>query len=61
MPVAVIENATGKAMRVLRAPIAELGDLVARERVKSPALIIVGEVASDADNKLHTLTLEYVQ
>ncbi|MCB2048911.1 MAG: uroporphyrinogen-III C-methyltransferase [Novosphingobium sp.] len=61
MPVAVIENATSKAMRLLRAPIAQLGELVNRERVKSPALIIVGEVASDAEDELHALAMEYAQ
>ena len=61
MPVAVIENATSKAMRVLRAPIAGLADVIERERVKSPALIIVGEVASDADHELRTLALEFAE
>ena len=45
LPVAVIERATLPGMRVLRGPLAALPDLVARERVASPALIIVGEVA----------------
>ena len=61
MSVAVIENATSKAMRVLRAPIAGLADVIERERVKSPALIIVGEVASDADHELRTLALEFAE
>jgi uroporphyrin-III C-methyltransferase len=46
MPVAVIENASRPAMRVLRAPLAGLGALVASERVKSPAVIVVGTVAA---------------
>ncbi|QGN53570.1 uroporphyrinogen-III C-methyltransferase [Novosphingobium sp. Gsoil 351] len=46
MPVAVIENASRAEMRVLRAPLSGLGDLVAAERVKSPALIVVGMVAA---------------
>jgi uroporphyrin-III C-methyltransferase len=46
MPVAVIENASRPAMRVLRASLAGLGELVASQRVKSPALIIVGMVAA---------------
>jgi uroporphyrin-III C-methyltransferase len=61
MPVAVIENATSPAMRVLRGPIAGLADLVARERVKSPALIIVGEVAGEAEPELRALALEYAE
>lgn len=61
MPVAVIENATARNMRVLRGPIAGLADLVAREKVKSPALIIVGEVAGEAEQELRTLALEFAQ
>ncbi len=45
LPVAVIERATLPGMRVLRGPLAALPELIARERVASPALIIVGEVA----------------
>jgi uroporphyrin-III C-methyltransferase len=60
MPVAVIENATRRDMRVLRSPLAGLADIVARERVKSPALIIVGEVAAEtgAEQALRALALE---
>ncbi len=45
-PVAVIERATLPDMRVLRSLLADLGGMVARAAVKSPALIIVGDVAS---------------
>ena len=61
MPVAVIENATSREMRVLRAPVAGLADLVARERVKSPALIVVGEVAGETEPELRALALEFAQ
>lgn len=44
-PVAVIERATLPEMRVLRGLLADLGGLVGREAVVSPALIIVGDVA----------------
>ncbi len=44
MPVAVIENAARPTMRVLRGVLAGLGALVAEEKVKSPALIVIGEV-----------------
>ncbi len=47
MPVAVIENAARPEMRVLRGALAALPDLVARERVKSPALIIIGDVTAE--------------
>ena len=46
MPVAVIENAARPEMRVFRAPLAGLPDLVSREGVRSPALIVIGEVAA---------------
>lgn len=46
MPVAVIENAARPQMRVLRGVLAALPDLVSRERVTTPALIVIGEVAA---------------
>ena len=45
IPVAVLENGTRTNMRSLRTLLADLGDMVAREEVKSPALIVVGDVA----------------
>ena len=48
IPVAVLENGTRADMRTLRTLLADLGDMVAREQVKSPALIVVGEVAAHA-------------
>ncbi len=62
MPVAVVENATRPTMRVLRSPLAGLSDLVTRHKVKSPALIIIGEVAAQpADAPLAALALEAIQ
>jgi uroporphyrin-III C-methyltransferase len=58
MPLAVIENACRRDMRVLRAPLAGLTDIVARERVRSPALIVIGEVAAERDAALAALALE---
>ena len=46
LPVAVIENASRPDMRVLRVALSGLGNLVTSERVKSPALIVVGMVAA---------------
>ncbi len=46
MPLAVVENAARADMRVLRGPLAALPDLVITEKVKSPALIIIGEVTA---------------
>lgn len=49
MPLAVIENGARANMRVLRGPLAALADLVAREQVRSPALIVIGEVTARGD------------
>jgi len=46
MPLAVIENGARANMRVLRGPLAALPQIVSREAVKSPALIIIGEVTA---------------
>ena len=62
MPVAVIENATRPTMRVLRAPLAGLADLVIRNKVKSPAVIVIGEVTAEPDlTQLRALALEAVK
>ena len=59
MPVAVIENATRPQMRVLRAALAGLPDLVTRHKVKSPAIIIIGEVTAEPQTEqLRALALE---
>jgi uroporphyrin-III C-methyltransferase len=47
MPLAVIENAARAEMRVLRGSLAALPQLVAAEKVKSPALIVIGEVTAE--------------
>jgi uroporphyrin-III C-methyltransferase len=54
MPVAVLERGTLDGARALRTLLADLGDMVERDRVKSPAIIVVGEVVllSDAENRL---------
>src|SRR5690606_2878453 len=49
LPVAVVERGTSAEARVLRTLLTDLGDLVVREAVRSPALIIVGKVAARAD------------
>jgi uroporphyrin-III C-methyltransferase len=54
MPVAVLERATLENSRSMRTLLADLGQMVEREQVKSPAIIVVGEVVrlSDAEDKL---------
>jgi uroporphyrin-III C-methyltransferase len=53
-PVAVLEKGTRGDSRAMRSLLADLGDMVVREGVKSPALIVVGEVVlrSNAKDKL---------
>ena len=58
VPVAVIENATRPTMRVLRGPLAGLSALVEENRVKSPALIVIGEVAAEPETELRALARE---
>ncbi|HEX8556393.1 MAG TPA: uroporphyrinogen-III C-methyltransferase [Sphingomonas sp.] len=54
MPVAVLERGTLQGARALRTLLADLGPMVTRERIASPAIIVVGEVVtlSDAEDKL---------
>jgi uroporphyrin-III C-methyltransferase len=58
VPVAVIENAARPEMRVLRASLAGLPQLVETREVKSPALIVIGGVAGGNDAVLAQLALE---
>lgn len=54
MPVAVLEKGTRRDSRALRTLLTDLGGMIAREAVKSPALIVVGEVVlrADAEDRL---------
>lgn len=45
LPVAVLESGGRSSFRAVRSLLADLGDMVARERVKSPALLVIGDVA----------------
>ncbi|MBA2918377.1 uroporphyrinogen-III C-methyltransferase [Sphingomonas sp. MAH-20] len=49
MPVAVLENGTRPGARTLRSLLADLGGTLEREGVKSPAIIVVGEVVERSD------------
>jgi uroporphyrin-III C-methyltransferase len=57
MPVAVLERGTRSGARALRTLLADLGGMMAREKVKSPAIIVVGDVVlrSDAADRLKGL------
>ena len=58
VPVAVVENAARADMRVLRAALAGLPELVKRGKVKSPALIIIGDVTAQDDSTLARIAME---
>jgi uroporphyrin-III C-methyltransferase len=49
MPVAVLERGTRSGARALRSLLADLGGLMTREAVRSPAIIVVGEVVLRSD------------
>ncbi len=53
IPVAVIERATHSNARAIRTILTDLGDMIGRESVKSPAILIVGDVVlkSDAEDR----------
>jgi uroporphyrin-III C-methyltransferase / precorrin-2 dehydrogenase / sirohydrochlorin ferrochelatase len=46
-PVAIVENASLPQQRVIRATLADVGDVAARSDVVPPAVVVVGEVVSD--------------
>jgi uroporphyrin-III C-methyltransferase len=54
MPVAVLERVTRKGSRAIRTLLTDLGDMIEREAITSPAIIVVGEVVlkSDAQDML---------
>lgn len=59
-PVAVLERVGRTDARALRTILTDLGDLIVREAVASPAIIIVGDVVlkSDAEDRLYALARE---
>lgn len=61
VPLAVIENAARPEMRVVRGLLASLPDLVGRERIKSPALIVIGDVTARDNITLAQTAMEAAQ
>lgn len=59
-PVAVLERVGRKDGRALRTILTDLGGMIAREAVRSPAIIIVGDVVlmSNAEDRLAALARE---
>jgi uroporphyrin-III C-methyltransferase len=60
MPVAVLERGTLSGSRALRTLLADLGDMTIRERVQSPAIIVVGQVVllADAEDRFRKLAAQ---
>jgi uroporphyrin-III C-methyltransferase len=58
MPVAVIENAARREMRIIRGLLAGLPELVELHAIRSPALIVIGEVTARDDISLAKLAQE---
>jgi len=60
LPVAVLERGTLPGARAMRTLLADLGGLLRREKVVSPAIIVVGEVVqlSDAEDRLYALATQ---
>ena len=60
MPVAVLERGTLQGSRAIRTILADLAGLLDRERVISPAIIVVGEVVllSDAEDRLNAFAAQ---
>ncbi|MFQ3595416.1 MAG: uroporphyrinogen-III C-methyltransferase [Sphingomonadaceae bacterium] len=62
MPVAILERGTWAGARAMRTLLADLGDAVVREGIRSPALLVVGRVAglARAEDLLGLRALEAV-
>ncbi|MBD2842476.1 uroporphyrinogen-III C-methyltransferase [Erythrobacter rubeus] len=61
VPLAVIENGARPEMRVVRGMLAGLPDLVMQHAIKSPALIVIGEVTARDDIALGKIAAEVAQ
>lgn len=59
-PVAVLESATRPGARAMRSLLTDLGGMMTRENVQSPAIIVVGDVVlkSDAEDRLFSLATQ---
>jgi len=58
--VAVLERGTLPGSRAMRTLLADLGDMVEREKVESPAILVIGEVVllSDAEDRMARLAAQ---
>ena len=62
-PVAVLERVGRKDARAMRSILTDLGSMIARENVHSPAIIILGDVVlkSDAEDRLYSVAAQAIQ
>ncbi len=60
-PLAVVENAARPEMRVLRAHLAALSQVIASKGVQGPAIIVIGAITARGENDLRMLALEMAQ
>ncbi|MEP3050180.1 MAG: uroporphyrinogen-III C-methyltransferase [Erythrobacter sp.] len=58
VPVAVIENAARPEMRVVRGLLAGLPSLVTGHKIKSPALIVIGDVTARNDSAIEQAAMQ---
>ena len=61
VPVAVIENAARANMRVVRGLLAGLPQLITQHAIKSPALIVIGDVTARDDRVIAQTAVEATQ
>ncbi len=61
VPLAVVENGARPNMRVVRGLLAGLPDLVESHAIKSPALIVIGDVTARDDFSLSQVAVEAAQ
>ncbi len=61
VPVAVIENAARAEMRVVRGLLAGLPELVTKNTIKSPALIVIGDVTARENIEIAQVAVEAAQ
>ncbi|WP_298464718.1 uroporphyrinogen-III C-methyltransferase [uncultured Erythrobacter sp.] len=61
VPVAVIENAARAEMRVVRGLLAGLPELVTENTIKSPALIVIGDVTARENVEIAQVAVEAAQ
>jgi uroporphyrin-III C-methyltransferase len=60
-PCAVVENAARPEMRVLRAALADFAEMIGKNQVQAPALLVIGAVTATSDLAIGAVALEAIQ